>query len=67
LGAIIQVANLLSMFMAGTLATLVGVRNVFVMGGVLAIVAGFLAAAVFRGFKPPVAGVEDAAQTPVAA
>lgn len=67
LGAIIQVANLVSMFIAGTLAAMVGVRNVFVMGGVLAISAGFLAAAVFRGFKPPAATVEDAAQTPVAA
>ncbi|MFZ0545777.1 MAG: MFS transporter [Candidatus Promineifilaceae bacterium] len=58
LGAIIQVANLVSMFAAGTLAALVGVRNVFVIGGVMAIVAGFAAAAVFRGFEPPVKAEE---------
>ncbi len=53
LGAVIQVANLVSMFAAGTLAALIGVRNVFVLSGILAILAGLLAAAVFRGFTPP--------------
>ena len=67
LGAIIQVANLVSMFAAGLLATMVGVRNVFVMGGVLAVVAGFAAAAIFRGFEPPTAQVEDGTAVHVAA
>jgi MFS family permease len=53
LGAIIQVANLVSMFAAGTLAAMIGVRNVFVVSGALAIVAGLLAAAVFWGFELP--------------
>jgi MFS family permease len=53
LGAIIQVANLVSMFAAGTLAAAIGVRNVFVVSGSLAIIAGLLAAFVFWGFEPP--------------
>lgn len=53
LGAIIQVANLVSMFAAGTLAAMIGVRNVFVVSGVLAVLAGILAAVVFLGFEPP--------------
>jgi MFS family permease len=66
LGAIIQVASLVSMFAAGTLAALIGVRNVFVLGGALAIVAGFVAVIVFRGFTPP-APVEEPAHAHVVA
>jgi MFS family permease len=58
LGAIIQVASLVSMFAAGTLAAAIGVRNVFVVSGLLAIAAGLLAAVVFRGFTPPVKSAE---------
>jgi MFS family permease len=60
LGATVQVASLVSMFAAGTLAALVGVRNVFLLGGLLAIVAGVVAALIFRGFTPPVPAEEPA-------
>jgi MFS family permease len=66
LGAIIQVASLVSMFAAGTLAAMIGVRNVFVVSGLLAIMAGLLAAVVFRGFTPP-AAVEEPAQVQIVA
>ncbi len=49
LNTLVQVANLLSMALAGGLAELVGLRSVFVLGGALAVVAGVASAWVFRG------------------
>lgn len=60
LGATVQVASLVSMFAAGTLAALIGVRNVFLLGGLLAILAGVIAALIFRGFTLPVPTEEPA-------
>lgn len=67
LGATIQVASLVSMFAAGSLAALIGVRNVFVAGGVAAILAGVVAAFIFRGFTPPTPEVEEPVHVHLAA
>lgn len=67
LGAVIQVASLVSMFAAGSLAALIGVRNVFVVGGMAAILAGLVALVIFRGFRPPVTAVEEPVHVHIAA
>jgi MFS family permease len=53
LNAIIQTSSLISMFFAGAVAALVGVRSVFVISGAIVIVAGFLSAWIFRGYSSP--------------
>ncbi len=67
LGAIIQVSNLISMFAAGTLATLIGVRNVFLFGGMMTILAGLASALIFRGFTPPTTAIEEPTPAHIAA
>lgn len=49
LGAVIGSANLVSMAFAGVLAGLIGVREVFVVAGVIAVLAGIVAFWVFGG------------------
>ncbi|MFQ5400511.1 MAG: MFS transporter [Anaerolineae bacterium] len=53
LNAVIQSSSLISMFLAGTVAALVGVRNVFVISGAIIVIAGFASAGVFRGYGRP--------------
>lgn len=50
LGASIQTSNLLSMFLAGAVATAVGARNVFIISGVIVVLAGIAALQIFRGY-----------------
>jgi len=52
LGSMIQAASLVSMFAAGAVAAQIGVRNVFLAAGIIALVAGVLSALVFRGYEP---------------
>ena len=52
LGAMIEFASLISMFAAGTVAAAVGVRNVFIIGGAITLVAAFGALLIFRGYEP---------------
>lgn len=52
LGAVIGSANLISMAFAGVLAGLIGVREVFVVAGVIALLAGAFSALIFAGSKP---------------
>ena len=52
LGAMIELAGLLSMFAAGTVAAAVGVRNVFIISGTLTVLAAVGAMIVFRGYEP---------------
>jgi len=49
LNAVIQTASLVSMFFAGTLAALVGVRNVFLISGVIVVLSGIVAVRIFSG------------------
>lgn len=63
LGAIINVANLVSMFAAGTLAAWIGTRSVFTLGGALTVLAGLAAAGIFRGYRPAVSQEEVALQS----
>jgi sugar phosphate permease len=49
LNAVIQTASLVSMFFAGTLAALVGVRNVFLISGIIVVLSGIVAARIFGG------------------
>ena len=53
LGAMIQVTSIVSMLIAGTLASQIGIQYVFVLSGLIAIAAGFLSAWVYRGFTLP--------------
>ena len=50
LNAVIQTASLVSMFFAGTLAALAGVRNVFLISGFIVATSGLVAARIFRGY-----------------
>ena len=52
LGAIMELANLLSMFLAGTVAAAIGERSLFVVSGALTVFAGGAAWLVFRGYRP---------------
>ena len=51
LNALIGGASLISMGAAGVLAESIGVRSVFVLSGAIAVLAGLLAALVFRGVE----------------
>ncbi len=53
LQTMIGAANITSMALAGVLAGLVGVRNVFLMAGALAIVAGIIAIPIFGATSAP--------------
>jgi MFS family permease len=52
LHAAIQTSNLLSMLFAGVVATAVGTRNVFLISGIIVVIAGIAAAQIFRGYTP---------------
>lgn len=52
LSALISGANVLSMGVAGVAAAAIGIRGVFVLSGVIAIVAGLLAGVMLRGVDP---------------
>lgn len=60
LHAVIQTSNLLSMFLAGVVATAVGTRNVFLISGIIVVLAGLAAFQIFRGY----AGGRETAVTP---
>ncbi|MCB8944309.1 MAG: MFS transporter [Ardenticatenaceae bacterium] len=49
LNTVIQTASLISMFFAGTVAALVGVRNVFLISGIIVILSGLVAVRIFSG------------------
>jgi MFS family permease len=49
LNAVIQTASLISMFLAGTLAALVGVRSVFLISGLIVCLSGLVAVRIFGG------------------
>jgi len=49
--ALVSVANLVSMAAAGVLADNIGTRNVFVLGGVMVVMAALGAALIFRGIS----------------
>lgn len=49
LHAVIQTSNLLSMFLAGVVAAAVGTRNVFLISGVIVVIAGIAALQIFQG------------------
>ncbi|MDQ5824535.1 MAG: MFS transporter [Chloroflexota bacterium] len=51
LNTLISTASLVSMAFAGALGELIGVRNVFVVGGIIVILAGVISAWMFRGYK----------------
>ncbi|MCP4416669.1 MAG: MFS transporter [Chloroflexi bacterium] len=53
LNAVIQSASLISMFAAGAVAAVVGVRSVFVISGIIAIVAGLVTVWIFYGYRAP--------------
>ena len=53
LHAVINTTSLVSMFLAGSLAAFVGVRNVFLLSGALVTVAGIASWQIFRGYQPP--------------
>jgi MFS family permease len=65
LSTLISTASLLSMALAGVLAQVVGLRNVFILGGAVVILAGIASALVFR--SPSKAAPADAGATPVEA
>jgi MFS family permease len=48
---VISTTNVISMALAGALADVVGVRNVFIVGGALCVLAGWIAALIFRGVQ----------------
>lgn len=59
LGAITQVATLISMFAAGLLAEDVGTRNVFLISGILIICASLVMALIYSGIKPVEPNLSD--------
>lgn len=65
LNTVAQVANVVSMGAAGLLADAIGVRNVFVTGGVLVVVAGLAAAVVFRGYDEQIRRLQVGSTSPV--
>jgi DHA3 family macrolide efflux protein-like MFS transporter len=58
LNTIISTASLVSMAFAGALGEWIGVRNVFVVGGIVVILAGVASAWIFRGYKVPAPAAE---------
>jgi MFS family permease len=68
LNTVLTGANVVSMAFAGTLAAGIGVRNVFLVSGAIAVAAAGLAAAMFRGAVPRIEMAQVAtAPDPVAA
>lgn len=59
LHAVINTMSLVSMFLAGSLAAIVGVRNVFLLAGALVTVAGIASWQVFKGYQPPLVNGEE--------
>lgn len=57
----IQTASLVSMFAAGAVAAAVGVRNVFIISGIITFIAGLVSAWIFKGTE---SGKETAVSTP---
>lgn len=66
LNTMVSTASLVSMGLAGGLAQAIGVRNVFVAGGMVIVVAGLAAAWAFRGYKRPSQTEAQAANPPLA-
>lgn len=66
LHAVINTMSLVSMFLAGSLAALLGVRNVFLLAGILVVVAGIASWQVFKGYQPPVVENSELAAQQVA-
>jgi sugar phosphate permease len=64
LNTMISTASLVSMGLAGVLASAIGVRNVFVASGVVIVIAGLAAAWVFKGYKGPAQAEGQAAGGP---
>ena len=50
LHAVMQTSNLLSMFLAGVVAAAVGTRNVFLISGIIVVIAGIAALQIFREY-----------------
>lgn len=53
LHAVINTMSLVSMFLAGSLAAFMGVRNVFLLAGALTVVAGAVSWQIFKAYEPP--------------
>ncbi len=53
LHAVMNTMSLVSMFLAGSMAALIGVRTVFLVAGILVAVAGIASWQVFKGYQPP--------------
>ncbi len=53
LNAVIQSASLISMFAAGAVAAAIGVRSVFILSGIIAIIAGLVTIWIFFGYTSP--------------
>lgn len=51
LNTVITAANVTSMALAGVAATLVGIRGVFVLAGIISVLAGVATAVLFRGVQ----------------
>jgi MFS family permease len=61
LNTVISTSSLVSMGLAGVLATMIGVRSVFVLSGVIIVAAGLASAWVFRKGAKPARTSEDTA------
>ncbi|MCA9957765.1 MAG: MFS transporter [Anaerolineales bacterium] len=58
LGAIVQAAMLISMFATGAVAAAIGVRNVFIVSGIIVVTAGIIAGWIFRSQHSPQLEIE---------
>jgi len=65
LHAVINTTSLVSMFLAGSLAAFMGVRNVFLLAGVLVVVAGVASWQIFKGYQPPQEETQESINQPV--
>jgi MFS transporter, DHA3 family, macrolide efflux protein len=65
LSTLISLASLASMAFAGVVGELIGVRNVFVVGGLLTVAAGVLALWMFRGYGNGAKAREESPALPV--
>ena len=65
LHAVINTTSLVSMFLAGSLAAFMGVRNVFLLAGVLVVVAGVASWQIFKGYQPPQEEAQESINQPV--
>lgn len=63
LNTLVSTASLVSMALAGVLAGGIGVRNVFLLGGAVVVLAGLASALVFRGITRPGATTTTTAET----